>query len=63
MKPPIHLDNEEGGNIAEEDNEEYLFLKQQESKFIDRDYTHENQLQNRLKKFTFIGGQKPLESP
>jgi hypothetical protein len=34
---------------GDENNEEYMFLKQQESKFKDRDYTEENQLQNRLK--------------
>jgi len=43
LVPPILLKNEEGAiGEGEEDNEEYLFLKQQESKFLDRDYTKEN---------------------
>ena len=46
-----------------EQNEEYLFLKKQEAKFKDRDYTKDNQLQNRLKQFTFIAGQAPFEGP
>ena len=44
LAPPIHLSNDEGSFGEAEDNEEYMFLKQQESKFVDRDYTHENQL-------------------
>jgi len=39
------------------------FLKQQESKFIDRDYTETNKLQNRLKQFTFISGREQLTEP
>ena len=43
LVPPTLLKNEEGQiGEGEEDNEEYLFLKQQESKFLDRDYTKEN---------------------
>ena len=43
LQPPTLLKNEEGAlGEGEEDNEEYLFLKQQESKFLDRDYTKEN---------------------
>ena len=63
IKPPIHLHNDEGQELEGENNEEYLFLKQQESKFVDRDYTHENQLQNRLKQFTFIAGQEQRPDP
>ncbi len=61
IDPPIQLNEEISHD--EEDNEEYKFLKMQESKFKDRDYTQENQLQNRLKKFTFIAGQAPMSGP
>jgi len=44
IKPPIHLKGDDD-NLSDNDaNEEYLFMKQQESKFKDRDYTAENQL-------------------
>ena len=56
IDPPIMLSNEDMMEMNEELNEEERFLKQQEGKFMDRDYTHENKLQNRLKQFTFIGG-------
>lgn len=42
LKPPVMLSSEEGKVEEEEDNEEMQFLKQQESKFNDRDYTKEN---------------------
>ena len=43
IAPPIHLKNNEGpDNEGEQNNEEYQFLKQQESKFVDRDYTKDN---------------------
>lgn len=42
LKPPVMLTSEEGKVEEEEDNEEMQFLKQQESKFNDRDYTKEN---------------------
>ena len=55
LQPPILLRGEDPAG-EDENNEEYLFLKQQERKFKDRDYTETNQLQNRLKQFTFIRG-------
>ena len=63
IDPPVILRNENSREGSDEENEEYQFLKQQEKKFFDRDYTHENKLQNRLKQFTFIKGQRPLEEP
>lgn len=43
IPPPVHLKNDDSqGN--EENNEEYLFLKQQEAKFMDKDYTQDNML-------------------
>ena len=42
MAPPIILSGDD--ESTPENNEEYMFLKQQESKFKDRDYTEENQL-------------------
>ena len=38
--PPIILSGDD--ESTPENNEEYMFLKQQESKFKDRDYTEEN---------------------
>lgn len=44
IKPPIHLKGDDDNMSDNDANEEYLFMKQQESKFKDRDYTAENQL-------------------
>lgn len=46
LEPPVRLsrDADEG-----EDDEETAFLGKAESQFKDRDYTKDNQLQNRLK--------------
>lgn len=54
VAPPIHLKGEDGND--DDGDEEMQFLKSKETKFKDRDYTAENQLQNRLKQFTFIAG-------
>ena len=62
ISPPVMLKNDDSA-ANDENTEEYMFLKQQESKFIDKDYTNDNMLQNRLKKFTFIEGQRPFEQP
>ena len=43
IQPPIMLAGDDDSH-GDENNEEYMFLKQQESKFKDRDYTEENQL-------------------
>ena len=56
LTPPVHLKLEEADAEGDQD-EETAFLKKNENKFKDRDYTNENQLQNRLKQFTFIAGQ------
>lgn len=63
VKPPVVLKSDDEQLEEGEQNEEYLFLKKQEAKFKDRDYTKDNQLQNRLKQFTFIAGQAPFEGP
>ena len=42
IPPPIMLAGDD--ESTPENNEEYMFLKQQESKFKDRDYTEENAL-------------------
>ena len=63
LKPPIMLKGDDDNLSDNEANEEYLFMKQQESKFKDRDYNAENQLQNRLKQFTFIAGAEQRPGP
>jgi len=61
IPPPIHLKGDEDADIN--DDEEMQFLKSKETKFKDRDYTAENQPQNRLKQFTFIAGQEQRPGP
>jgi len=41
IAPPIMLAGDDDSH-GDENNEEYQFLKEQESKFFDKDYTKEN---------------------
>jgi serine/threonine protein kinase len=61
IKPPVHLKNEDDED--EGDDEERRFLREAQNKFRDRDYNQENQLQNRLKQFTFIAGGPGFDGP
>lgn len=40
LTPPVHLKNEEADE--DEKGEEYMFLKQNDAKFNDKDYTNDN---------------------